>query len=165
MLSKQQKHETYRALGLAAMNSGGSEHKISWAMYLLEQGIETEHLAILATLLNPVNEFEAEDYFNRVLSELDIKRPSDDDVLEGYAKVLAQDVVDGVLSPESGVSQIYAVNVQLGYPGTLGEYTVLEDEWYCECINGWSVQKRRDEIIKACKETIEVLNYPNVFKA
>ncbi|MGZ9898344.1 hypothetical protein [Shewanella gaetbuli] len=165
MLSESQKHETYRALGLAAMCSGGSEHKISWAMYLLEQGIETENLAILATLLNPVNEFEAEDYFTRVLSELKIERPCDDDALEGYAKVLATDVVNGVLSPESGASQIYAVNVQLGYPNSFGEYTVLEDEWYCECINGWSKQKRRDEIVKACKETIEVLKYPDVFKA
>lgn len=164
MFNKSQKRETYRVLGLAAMCSGGSEYKVSWAIYLLEQGIETEHLAILASLLNPVNEFEAEAYFNTVLNELGIVRPNEEAALEGYAKVLAQAVVDGALAPEDGVSQIYAVNVQLDYPGTLSEYTSLEDKWYCERIHGWSAQHRRSEIINACKETIDVLNYPELFK-
>nr|WP_159063805.1 hypothetical protein [Thaumasiovibrio occultus] len=164
MLSKPQQHETYRVLGLAALHSDGSDHKVAWALDLLQQGVETPHLAILATLLSPVNEFEADDYFNRVLSELKVKKPSDDEALEGYAKVLAQDIVDGDLSPESGVRQIYLVNVKLNFPGFLSEYTALEDEWYCECINGWSAHKRRDEIIKVCKATLETLNYPDVFR-
>ncbi|MCE2596674.1 hypothetical protein K6Y31_17945 [Motilimonas cestriensis] len=165
MFSESDKHETYRVLGLAAMCSGGGEYKVDWAMYLLESGVETENLAILATLLKPVNEFEAEDYFNRVLNELKIIRPSQEAALAGYAWVLAKDIIDGVLAPDSGVSQIYAVNMALDYPGTLGEFTALEDEWYCECINGLSKQKRREEIIKACNECLEVLQYPDVFKA
>ncbi len=165
MLSESQNIETYKMLGQVAMCSGGSEFKISWAMSLLEQGLETENLATLATLLKPVNEFEAEDYFNRVLAELSIDRPNDEAAIEGYVKVLTDEVVKGYLSPESGVSMIYTANVQLGYPGSLGEFTALEDEWYCECINGWSKQKRNEEIIKACKEAHEVLNYPRISKA
>ncbi len=165
MLSESQKIETYKALGKVAMCSGGSEHKVSWAMSLLEQGVETEKLVILATLLKPLNEFEVDDYFNSVLTELGINRPNDDEAIEGYAKVFTKEVVDGRLSPESGASKIYAANVQLGYPGSFGEFTVLEDEWYCECINGWSKEQRRNEIVKACKEAYKVLNYPNIFKA
>jgi hypothetical protein len=165
MLTESQKLETYKALGQVAMCSGGSEHKIAWAMSMLEQGVETESLAILATLLKPVNEFEADDYFNRVLGELGIERPNAEAAIEGYAKVLTKEVFENQLSPELGAAMIYAANVRLGYPSSFGEFTVLEDEWYCECINGWSKQQRKDEIVKACREAYEALSYPSVFKA
>ena len=165
MLSESQKIETYKTLGLVSMCSGGSEFKIKWAMSLLEQGVETENLAVLATMLKPVNEFEGDEYFDKVLGELSIIRPSKQDSIEGYAKVLAKEVVEGQLQPESGVTMIYSANVQLDYPGPLGEFTSLEDEWYCECINGWSKQQRAEEIVKACKEAFEALKYPRLFKA
>jgi hypothetical protein len=165
MLSESQKIETYKALGQVAMGCGGSEYKCAWAMSLLEQGLETQNLAILATLLKPINEFEADDYFNRVLKELSIERPNDEKAIEGYAKVLMKEVVDGSLGPEVGASMIYSANVKLDYPGSFGEFTVLEDEWYCESINGWSKEQRRNEIIKACKEAYEVISYPNILKA
>lgn len=165
MFSDSQKIETYKALGQIAMVSGGSEYKCAWAMSLLEQGVDTPNLAILATLLKPINEFEADDYFNRVLKELNIDRPSDEGAIEGYARVLMKEVIDGSLAPEIGASMIYGANIKLGYPESFGEFTVLEDEWYCECINGWSKEKRRAEIIKACKEAYEFLNYPIIFKA
>ena len=165
MFDRLQKRETYRVLGLAAMHSGGSEYKISWAMHLLEQGVETSSLAILASLLSPVNEFEAEDYFNIVLSELGIERPDDDAVLKGYVKALVQDVLEGTLSPEVAVSQINEINILLGYPDELAEYISLDDEWYCECINGWSEEQRRREIIKACKDVDNKFTYPEMFKA
>ncbi len=165
MLSESQYIETYKMLGQVAICPGGSEFKISWAMSLLEQGLETENLATLATLLKPVNEFEADDFFNRVLVELSIDRPSYEAAIEGYVKVLTDEVVKGYLSPELGVSMIYTANEQLGYLGSLGEFTILEDEWYCECINGWSKQKRNDEIIKACKDAYEALNYPYINNA
>ena len=165
MLSESQKIETYKALGQVAMGCGGSEYKCAWAMSLLEQGVETENLAILATLLKPVNEFEADDYFNRVLTELDIERPNNEAAIEGYAKVLMKEVIESSLAPEDGASMIYSANVKLDYPGSFGEFTVLEDEWYCESINGWSKEQRKNEIIKACKEAYGIVNYPNIFKA
>lgn len=164
MFSESQKIETYKAMGQIAIVSGGSEYKCAWAMSLLEQGVDTPYIAILATLIKPINEFEADDYFNRVLSELDIERPNDEEAIEGYAKVLMKEVVDGSLTPEVGVSMIYNANVKLDYPSSFGDFTVLEDEWYCECINGWSKEQRKTEIINACKDTYEVLNYPNIFK-
>jgi hypothetical protein len=151
-----QKEETYKTLGLAAMHSGGAEYKVSWAMYLLEDGIETDDLLILATLLKPWNEFEVEDYFNRTLHELDIERPTSEKAIEKYIKVVASEAINEVVSPGVAVAKIYEANIQLGYPGELGEFTSLEDEWYCECINGWSKEKRNEEILKACREIINV---------
>lgn len=162
MLSESQQVETYKVLGLVAMYSGGG-HKVAWAMSLLEQGVDTKNLAVLATFIQPLNEFEVEDYFQRVLRELGIRQPCAEEAIEGYAKALAKEVIDGELAPEVGASMIYQANVQAGYPESFGEYTVLDDEWYCECINGWSKQQRREEIIKACRETYAALRYPGVF--
>ncbi|MCE2573746.1 hypothetical protein [Motilimonas eburnea] len=141
MFSDSQKIETYKALGQIAMSSGGSEYKCAWAMSLLEQGVDSPSLVILATLLKPINEFEADDYFNRVLKELNIERPSDAGAIEGYARVLMKEVIDGSLALEMGASMIYGAYIKLGYPELFGEFTVLEDDWYCECINGWSKEK------------------------
>ena len=165
MLSESQIIETYKVLGQIAMSSGGSGYKCAWAMSLLMQGVETPNLAILATLLKPINESEADDYFNRVLKELNIDRPSDECAIEGYARVLMKEVVEGSLAPELGASMIYSANIQLGHPESFSEFTVLEDEWYCECVNGWSKEQRRAEILKACKEAYEFLTYPVIFKA
>ncbi len=165
MLSESQKIGTYKALGQVAMGSGGSEYKCAWALSLLEQGLETPNLAILATLMKPINEFEADDYFNRVLNELSIERPHDEEAIEGYARVLVKEVVEGFLEPEAGASMIYSANIKLDYPSSFCEFTVLEDEWYCESINGWSKEQRKNEIIRACKEAYEVLSYPSIFEA
>ena len=53
----------------------------------------------------------------------------------------------------------------MDYPNSFAEYTVLEDEWYCEYINGWTKEERKNEIIKNCKKTYDVLKYPDIFRA
>ncbi|MCX2524439.1 hypothetical protein [Larsenimonas rhizosphaerae] len=164
MFTESQKIETYKMLGQVAMCSGGSEYKIAWAMSLLEQGVASPNLDILATLSKPVNEFEADDYFNRVLTELGILWPGDEAAIEGYAKVISLEVIEGQISPESGASRMYALYAPLNYPDPLHEFSSLDDEWYCECINGWSEQQRRDEIVRACKEAYEAFCFPCVFK-
>ena len=165
MLTPPQKLETIKAFGLIVMTVGGSELKVNWAMSLLEQGVETENLCILASLLKPLNEFEVDELFNIVISELDLKQPKPEEAVEGYAKTLAYEVFQGVISPEIGASKIYDANVFLDYPESFAEYTIYEDEWYCEHINGWSKEERREEIIKACKVLYGLLGYPCINKA
>jgi hypothetical protein len=165
MLSELQKIETYKCLGAVGMVSGGGEFKISWALSLLMQNVETENLGILATLLKPVNEFEIDDYFNRVLGELGVERPNNQAAIEGYVKVLAKEVIQGDLDPETSVSMIYAAYVELNYPESLSEFTTLHDKWFCENIIGWSQSQRIKNIFSACKEVFEALEYPNIFNA
>ena len=150
-------------LGQAALYPGGAEYKVAWAMRLFESGIESESLAILATLMAPVNAFEADAYFLKVLSELGITPPDREQALRGYARALAKKVVSNTLAPDIGVAKIYEVNVHLDYPGLFAEFTALEDEWYCESIQGWSQQRRNLEIVNACEILCAKLHYPDVF--
>ncbi|MES9972425.1 MAG: hypothetical protein ABW092_20520 [Candidatus Thiodiazotropha sp.] len=133
-------------------------------MYLLENGVECDTLAVLASLLKPINEFEADDLFNKVLGELHITKPSDEAAIEGYVKVLLNEVIEKSLSPEIGIGKIYAANIELGYPRSLDAFISLEDEWYCEHVIGWSKERRDAEIVKACAGVVDLLKFPNVFK-
>ena len=164
MLTPAQKLETIKAFGLIAMKVGGSDIKVNWAMSLLEQGVETENLCVLASLLKPLNEFEVDEFFNIVITELSLKLPTPEEAVEGYVKILAHEVIHGIISPETGASKIYDANIFLDYPESFAEYTIYEDEWYCEHINGWSKEKRREEIIKACKVSYGLLGYPCINK-
>lgn len=162
MLFENQIHETYKVLGLTAMCSMGGEHKIAWAMRLLEQDIESEAVAILAGISNPINEFEVDEYFIKALSDLSIERPPYAEALWGYTKAVATEVINGVQSPDEGVSLIYEIYICLNYPDQLSAFTELNDEWLCECIMGWSSDQRRAEIIKACDEVIHRTEYPRL---
>ena len=162
MLSEFQIHETYRVFGLEVMHSANGKYKVNWALRLIESGLESEDLFCLAGFSMPLNQFEIDDYFNRALQGLSIKRPADHDALWGYAKLLSIDMMNGRLSPLKGVSLIYEINVLLDYPEQLSEYTELNDEWYCECIHGWSSQERYQRIVKASQDLVDLIEYPSI---
>ncbi len=165
MLTDEQKEEAYIILGYTAMVSGGAEQKVKWAMYMLESGAESDDLAILATFTPLFNDFEVEDYFNRVLTQLEIKRPDKKEAIYGYVKAMVKKALQSEVMPDEVVAKIYQANIKLDYPSELGEFIALEDEWYCDHVNGWSKEKRHSEILKACKDVYEELEYPDAFKA
>jgi len=94
-------------------------------------------------LLSPLNQFEVDEYFSIVISELELTIPCPEGAIEGYVKILTYEVIRGVLSPEIGVSKIYDANVFLDYPESFAEYMTYEDGGYYEHINGWSKEKAR----------------------
>ena len=162
MLTEQQYIDTFKAMGLIAMETHGGEAKVNWAMSLLEQGVETDSLSILATLKKFINEFEADDYFNRVLKELNISRPDRKGAVLGYAKVIALEVTQGKITSSEGVSLLHYAYINIDYASELGEYVVLKDEEYLKDVNGWSESQINLERINACKETYAALVYPNI---
>ena len=163
MLTSQQKILTYKTLGLIAMTSGGGERKVKWAMTLLEEGVESETIAILATLQKFINEFEADDYFNRVLKELTIVKPSAEEALRGYVKVISLEVINGDIKPLEGAAYLDRVNSVLEYPEYLNGFIALADDWYSEHIDGLSFKQREKKIIDLCHETYKNIQYPEIF--
>ena len=125
MLSESQRHETDVMLGRAAMRPIGGEHKIAWALSLVQQGVMSDALIVLAGLSHPTNDFEIEDYVNRALSELAIERPCPAEALLRYAKALAMEMIHGALSAEAGVVLITEVNVHLDAPDELSRFPRL----------------------------------------
>ncbi len=121
MLTDEQKEEAYIILGYTAMVSGGAEQKVKWAMYMLESGAESDDLAILATFTPLFNDFEVEDYFNRVLTQLKIKKPDKKEAIYGYVKAMVKKALQNEVMPDEVVAKIYRANIKLDYPSELGE--------------------------------------------
>lgn len=160
MLSEHQLHQTCKVLGLAAMSAVGGDYTINWATALVAEGIESDAVMILAGMSPTANAFEIEELFNRALSELSIQRPSSTEALWGYAKAIAKEVLNGALAAEEGASMIYEVSVHLDYPEQLDDLTALKDEWLCTHIKGWSLERRREEVIKASERLMRLIESP-----
>jgi len=145
------------------MVPGGGELKVAWALSLLEGGVESKNLAILATLHKLPNEFEVDEYFNKVLAELKIEKPATDDATRGLAKVIAHEVIDGDLAPLDGVEQLQSINSAMGYPEYLSKFVSLADEWYSENIDGLSLEQRKLKIVDSCRALYGTFEYPEIF--
>ena len=68
------------------------------------------------------------------------------------------EMIRGALSAEEGVVLISEVNVCLGHPDELSRFPRLNDQWLCEHFEGWSEERRREEIIRACHELLTQLS-------
>lgn len=160
MLTEKQRNITYRVLGLTAIRQGGAEFKVEWALSLLETGLGSDNILILASLLAPLDEFETDHYFRLVLDELNIQDMSREQAIEGYAKVLSQEVANGSIKPETAIDQLARINSTLDYPAEYQATNLLEDEWYCTHILGWTAERRTEEIVKACEQLSLTLHFP-----
>jgi len=163
-LTNSQIKSLYPVLAQEELSSRNSDVKINWALQLIEQGVETSNLLILASLPTPANEFETDDYFNRTLVDLGVKRPSVSSVIESYVKYLVEQILSEDLLPEVGISRLYSLYsysslATFETPAILLDVVGLDDKYYCEAVQGWPAQERRDEIIRLCKEANKTLCY------
>jgi hypothetical protein len=71
-----------------------SHDYVDWAFSMLENGISSTSLNILASLKEPLNIFEIEDYFNRVLKELNLREPSHEESAKYYIQFLLREIID-----------------------------------------------------------------------
>ncbi len=92
-------------VGKRALGSAYSKDYTEWAESLLYEDVDSENVAILASMgyeRDPDSE-EIETYFQKSLKDLGLGLPSDKDGLKIYAKALCEQIVSGDLEPEKGV--------------------------------------------------------------
>ena len=76
---------------------------------MLENEVSTTSLNILASLREPLNIFEVEDYFNRALDELDIEEPLYEECAKCYIRYLLIQIVDDNNKAMNLAYEIYEV--------------------------------------------------------
>jgi len=82
---------------------------VNWAYSMLENGISTPSLNILASLREPLNIFEIEDYFKRALVELSMAEPSYEECAKYYIRHLLRRVIDDKNNAINFAYEIYEV--------------------------------------------------------
>lgn len=103
-----------------------------WAERMLEEGAESESVAILAGLgleREPDSE-EVRAYFQRSLRELGIEPVSEENGLLYYARTLCGDIVEGNLAPRVGLSRLDELYPRSDYDPLYNLWDGLsEDVW------------------------------------
>ncbi len=100
---------------------------VDWAVFMLEQGYDTEHLRMLASL-GPVPLWADITYFfGQTAQELNLIVPPGETLLGLYAKDIAQSILEGTVPPETGCHEIYGIYLDLDCPTEMTSWLYLDD--------------------------------------
>jgi hypothetical protein len=97
-----------------------------WAISMLERDFDSPSLRILSGL-DGSSLFEADDYFRRVLRELQISEPDFETSIRAFACELATRLIVGTLDPENGVRELYRLCVAADYAKEFMVWFYLDD--------------------------------------
>lgn len=120
---------TASIFGRRAMNRITAADYIVWATDMLTTGHDSPNLRMLAGLDEYGSVFEAEDHFARALREFQIPEPDLASKLRAYGLDLAQQILEGKLSAESGVKALFHVCLATNYERDYVIWLHLDDAW------------------------------------
>lgn len=85
---------------------------IEWSINMMQQGINSENLSILAGL-DPRDSYSVEYYVQKIIIEFGLNKNLDEeDLFRKYVFNIAQQVIDAQLSPQEGLSILYNLILQ-----------------------------------------------------
>lgn len=106
---------------------GTSKDKlIDFALYLLDHGIESENIFILAGLQNDPD-YEIKNYFDTVLNELKIEITEDEEIHLFYAKSIAKQVITKEITIYEAIRKFEDLYYQTDYHPYYQEYVDFTD--------------------------------------
>ncbi len=160
--------------GKRALGSAYSKDYTDWAESLLYEDVESENVAILASMgyeRDPDSE-EIEAYFLKSLKDLGLSLPDEKKGLKIYANALCEKIVSGDLEPEKGVNILESFYSKSDYEAVYSIWNELsEDLWMINdsdgCIfnTGLSAENKSEYVKAVAAQFIELLetNLPDRF--
>jgi hypothetical protein len=132
---------TAHLLADKALQETAGQQCVDWAIGMLEQGYESEHLIRLAGMLPLYNHFEVSSLRDRALEELQIRQSNNDSILRQYAAELLSEGLNGGRELNLAIKEVKDLYIRNGFdPGDLKDfyllyfaYTDLQDsdmQWY-----------------------------------
>ena len=82
---------------------------VNWATQMLREGISTHSLNILASLKEPLNIFEVEDYFKRASKELNLKESTKEESAQFYITYLLKTIIENKNNSICVAYEIYEI--------------------------------------------------------
>jgi hypothetical protein len=124
---------TYRLLAEKYMTYFDSQKYVDWAVALLENGLESDSLIILAGLDFYPTE-EKEKYFWESIRELGIKiEKSDLELVDYYADFVVQQVLEDKINPMIGLSKMLDVVRATDYSSKYIQFYEIDED--IDCLN------------------------------
>lgn len=120
-------HETLHLLARRHLNRTSLGDFVDWAVFLLEEGYDTEHLRMLASLGPAPASADIAYYFSQTIWELRWIVPSLPILLRLYAQDIAQRILDGKVLAVDGCHEIYGISRAMNYPEDMKSWLYLDD--------------------------------------
>ena len=120
--------ETYKILGQRLLDEFDSKKLVEWAVNAMKLGYDSKSLIILAGLDYESTE-EREEFFWKSVEELNlnIKREASE-LINDYAKYVANAVVNMQLSPKIGLSKMYGICRSTDYDSKYIQFYELDED-------------------------------------
>lgn len=118
---------TKAIIGKRALYHLHANDYVDWAGEMLVQGYDSYSLRILAGLERLASTFEAEEYFLRSAKELGLSIPDSGTAVRAYACEIAQQIVDGRLTGQEGVRELYRICLATEYDRDYLVWLQLDD--------------------------------------
>jgi len=100
---------------------------VDWAVEMLVQGYDSHSLRILAGLNKSASTFEAENYFVRSITELNLTLPDPDTAIRAYACAIARQIIDEKIAAHDGVRALFQICIATNYARDFIIWFQLED--------------------------------------
>lgn len=163
-------------LGKRALGQAQAADYAAWAESLLEQGVDSSKVAILAGLAldKYPDSQEVEDYFLQVIKEQQLVLPSPITALKRYAEIVCRRLVAGTISPARGLHTMAAIYGQQEQEELFQPWfylaedydTVKSGEEDCYLFNSGLTADNRDEfVVKTARQflTLQATGLPTNF--
>ena len=116
-----------RLFALRYLGNLAQDAIVDWALAELEVGHDSESLRILAGMRDHPYPTEVELYFFRTLKELAIEPPDKGQALNSYCRFIAEQILNGSMTPKNGCNELDWIYRCLDYPGELQEWLLLAE--------------------------------------
>jgi hypothetical protein len=131
---------TRSILAYRALNRKVDQHWVEWAESMLEQGLDSYHLRILAGESPPFNQFELTELADKTFEELGLDWSETEAVISRYAAELLEGMLAGAREADSVLAMLKDLCIELDYARYLYDFYRLyfaqedlqssEMQWY-----------------------------------
>ena len=101
---------------------------IDWAMYMIQKGIETENILILASFSKPVDREEIKPYVSGVLKDLKLEEKIGEYSLVSNCYYHVQQIIQEY-EKRKNLSSLYNIHLESNYPEFTSPFYLLYHSW------------------------------------
>ena len=152
---------TYKIVANSIIDDFNFDIIVDWAIELLEEGVETENIQIIAGLKKPVNYFESKKYLEDTLKELGLDKFTEKQKIICYSSFYIQMIAAGK-DVRHNLSMIYKFCQKMDYEDTTYDFYLLYWAWgdleYQDYNHYWESAKRNNIesiVISTAKEWVD----------
>jgi hypothetical protein len=100
---------------------------LNWSYALIEYGVESKFLYMLASMNSSENIFLFENYFNKSFLELKLTKPTFIESARSYITFLCSEIINNKRDSFDITKDIFKVTVELDYPEELSAWVNIDD--------------------------------------